>query len=141
METKIGIPQIRPEKDDLGDTLELRPKLTDTASCFIDTRDEEQIAELLEDVAEPPVTIESEAPPDGDPTEKIIISKSERDVLDSQILDFMAESKRLHEELEETRRERDFLFDKLRDAQKEIMQLREMVDELVRRLAMGGSCG
>lgn len=114
-------------------------ELNQTGSCFIDMRDQAQIAEFLEDaMPEAPVVIESERPSrHTDQTEKVTISKSERDVLDAQILDFVAESKRLHEELEEVRQARDFLVSRLKDSQHEIVGLRQMVDELVRRLSMG----
>lgn len=140
-DTKIGHLQWDKEKvRENRPTVEVmaHTELNQTGSCFIDMRDEHQIAEFLEDVAlEPTVIVESERlSRHNDQTEKITISKSERDVLDAQILDFVAESKRLHEELDETRQARDFLVSRLKDSQHEVVGLRQMVDELVRRLSM-----
>lgn len=123
--TKVGYLQVKQSSKVIHDP-EL-PKLTDTGSCFIDPRNEEQIAAILEDTTRETKEITEEIPTGEYPVAD--------HVLEDQLLELVAEAKRVHELLEEMTSQRNMLFDRFIASQNEIAGLRELIDQLTRKLA------
>lgn len=105
----------------------VKPKLTDTGSCFIDVNDEKQIAEILEDSARETKEITETISNEEEPVEG--------QVLEAQLLELIGESRRLNDLVEDLTTARDMLLERLKEAHQENKELRDMIEGLTRKIS------